>query len=193
MVFAATFVSCGSQDAAAANAPVRPNPAPVKPELAPPNVDALVEEILQQPLFSPSRQSVDAAEREQRSETETAPPKMPGRLAGMTIGPEAREALFEREGEKPVAAKEGQVIDGWTVASIQADQVVLRSTSGEQVLKPTNAAGIKPLPTRATNNNPVASPKKPLASGAATKPARPQAPALQQARKPVQPAAGAGR
>ena len=107
----------------------------------------------------------------------------------MTIRPEMREALFEREGEKPVAVKEGQAIDGWTVASIQPDQVVLRSAAGEQILKPTNAAGIKPPQLATANKKPAVAPKKPGVARAGAGPAQPRAPTVQQTQRPAAPTA----
>jgi hypothetical protein len=197
MVLAIAFIARAPGDAAPSGEPVRVDPAPVEHELTAPNVDALVEEILGQPLFSPSRQPADAAAPEEVAETVKEPPKMPGRLAGMSIRPEGREALFEREGQKPIAVKEGEQIDGWTVASIQPDQVVLRSSIGEQTVKPTNALGIKPQ-TQALNRKPAAAAKRPNATAAPAAAARPpgqaQPPAAaQQIQRPGQTAARPGR
>jgi hypothetical protein len=105
--------------------------------------------------------------------------------------------LFEREGQKPIAVKEGEQIDGWTVASIQPDQVVLRSSIGEQTVKPTNALGIKPQ-TQALNRKPAAAAKRPNATAAPAAAARPpgqaQPPAAaQQIQRPGQTAARPGR
>jgi hypothetical protein len=123
---------------------------------------------------------------------------MPGRLAGMSIRPEGREALFEREGQKPIAVKEGQEIDGWTVASIQADHVVLRSSIGEETLKPTNALGIKPQ-AQALNRKPAPAANRPKAATggpavAVRPPGQPQPPAAaQQIQRPGQTATRPGR
>ena len=202
MVFVVAFISHGSSDAAASNEPVRVEPAPVavaKPAAAAlPDSDALIGEILERPVFSPSRQAVDATPPAEDVEEPKAPPKMPGRLAGLSIRPEAREALFEREGEKPVAVKEGQEIDGWVVSSIQSDHVVLRSASGEQILKPTDAENIRRPQVQAINRKPgAAPPKNPNAPAAAAvagvrPPATPQPPAPP-AQAPVQPNPRTGR
>jgi hypothetical protein len=178
MVSMVAFVSEDSGDASASNEPVRLPPTAVTQHVGPPDIDALIAEILERPLFSPSRQPAEAAP-EQISETPTAQPKMPGRLEGVSIRPEAREALFEREGANPIAVKEGQEIDGWTVASIRPDQVLLKSVAGEQIVRPATDAGIKPQ-MQAINKKPLLSGKKPHAAGgaagAAMSPIRPQRP-----------------
>ena len=178
MVLMVAFVSEDSGDASASNEPVRIQPTAVMQHVASPDTDALIAEILERPLFSPSRQPAEAAP-EQVSETPTAQPKMPGRLEGVSIRPEAREALFEREGANPIAVKEGQEIDGWTVASIRPDQVLLKSVAGEQIVKPATDAGIKPQ-MQAMNKKTLLSEKKPHAAGGAAavamSPIRPQRP-----------------
>lgn len=124
-----------------------------------PSVDALVAEILQRPLFSPSRRPPDNAPMDESAKAEKEPLKLPGRLEGTAILPGIREALFEREGDKPVAVKEGQNIDGWTVASIQPDRVILRSDDGEQIVKPASDARTKPRPVLVASRKPAT--KKP--------------------------------
>jgi hypothetical protein len=193
MVMIVAFLTEDSGDAAASNKPVRVQPAATtKKKVEPPNIDALVAEILERPLFSPSRQAADEAP-EEVAEAPKEPPKMPGRLEGVTIRPEAREALFERDGQRPIAVKEGQEIDGWTVASIKPDQVLLKSTEGEQIVKPTNGAGIKPPQMQAMNKKPM--PKRPNpALGAVPGGARPPAPSTRpEAQQPERPAQAGGR
>lgn len=124
-----------------------------------PSVDALVAEILQRPLFSPSRRPPDNAPMDESAKAEKEPLKLPGRLEGTAVLPGTREALFEREGDKPVAVKEGQTIDGWTVASIQPDRVILRSEDGDQIVKPANDARTKPRPVLVASRKPAT--KKP--------------------------------
>src|SRR6185312_9714071 len=96
--------------------------------------DSFVVEILKRPLFTDGRQppSVAVASAE--------PPQLQGRLAGVVLQANSREALFARPGGKPVSVKEGDTIDGWTVSKIEEDQVTLTSAFGEQVVKPTNGA-----------------------------------------------------
>jgi hypothetical protein len=160
MVLMVIFISEDSGDAAASNQPVRSQPTAVTPKVTIPDVDAMVAKILERPVFSPSRQPADAA-LEQASQAPEEPLKMPGRLEGVSIRPEGREALFEREGEKPIAVKEGQEIGGWMVASIRSDQVLLKSKTGEQIVKPANGTGVKLPQMQAMNKKPSAAGKKP--------------------------------
>ena len=51
------------------------------------------------------------------------------------VGPEEREALFTRKDEKRTVS-EGQMIDGWTLAAIHPDAVVLNGDDGEKTLHP---------------------------------------------------------
>lgn len=96
-------------------------------------------EILDRPLFTPGRKPPQAKEdmATDDEEEQAKPPELQSRLAGVTIRPDYSEALFARDGEKPVAVKEGDEIDGWTVDSIERDRVVLTSDFGERVLEPT--------------------------------------------------------
>lgn len=131
-----------------------------------PNVDALAAEILERPLFSPSRQPPDNAPMGEAAKTEKEPLKLPGRLEGTAVLPGIREALFEREGDKPLAVKEGQTIDGWTIASIQPDRVILRSDDGEQIVKPANDARTKSKPVLVANRKlPAKKPKHVAVNG----------------------------
>lgn len=104
-----------------------------------PDIDSMVSDILERPLFSasrsPSEAQVEIAEEEDTEEADT----FQSRLTGVMITPNGREALFEREGSKPVAVKEGARIDGWMVKEIRLDQVVLHNALGDEVLKPTSA------------------------------------------------------
>jgi hypothetical protein len=97
--------------------------------------DAMVTEILKRPLFTDGR-APPAPPAVVRAE----PPKLQGRLAGVVLQQDFKEALFTRPGGRPMAVKEGQVIDGWTVGKIEEDRVTLTSAFGEQVVKPTNGA-----------------------------------------------------
>lgn len=150
------------------------------------SLDAIVTQILERPLFSASRQGVDKSSSNDVAQEPPPPPppQLPQRLAGMSIRPEGRQALFENQGEKPIAVNEGQQIAGWTVASIQPDRVVLRSATGEQIMKPANST--RPTPVLSAQNRKPATPagKKPAMAGGA----KPQAvPAVaQQAQRPGQ-------
>ncbi len=93
---------------------------------------ALGATILERPLFSRGRRPAPDAD--------TATPALRARLAGVMFGPQTSEALFARDGEKPLVLTEQQEIEGWTVTAITADGVVLTSALGERVLKPTGTA-----------------------------------------------------
>jgi hypothetical protein len=96
--------------------------------------DAMVAEILQRPLFTQGRQAP------QVMVAKAAPPQLQGRLAGVMLQDEFREALFTRPGGKPLAVREGDMIDGWTVERIATDSVLLTSAFGEQLVRPTNGS-----------------------------------------------------
>ena len=99
--------------------------------------DKLIAEILARPLFTPGRHPPEAQADAAPEEAEKKPPELQSRLAGVMIRPDESEALFARDGEKPVAVGEGDEIDGWTVDTIEADRVVLTSDFGEKILQPT--------------------------------------------------------
>ena len=57
-------------------------------------------------------------------------------LAGIIISPTSREVMI-MHGQPPslVHLQEGQDVEGWTVASIQPDRIVLRGADGDHELK----------------------------------------------------------
>jgi len=57
------------------------------------------------------------------------------RLAGLTIGPQRREALFAR-GAETRTVSEGEEIDGWKVSAVNATSVQLTGPDGERTLSP---------------------------------------------------------
>ncbi len=96
--------------------------------------DRLVAEILERPLFTQGR------EPPQVNAPKPEPPRLEARLAGVSLRPNAKEAMFMRPGGKAVSVREGQVIDGWTVSDIATDRVVLTCAFGEQIVHPTPGA-----------------------------------------------------
>ena len=96
--------------------------------------DVLVAEVLKRPLFSQSRRPP------QPRIAMAEPPKLQGRLAGVLLQSDDREALFARPGGRPITVREGDRIDGWTVGKIEADRVLLTSAFGDQVVTPTDGA-----------------------------------------------------
>jgi hypothetical protein len=55
------------------------------------------------------------------------------RLTGIILSPQLHEALFEQDGETQVL-REGEQLDGWTLAAVGAGQVTLRSAAAEEIL-----------------------------------------------------------
>jgi hypothetical protein len=114
------------------------------------DIDAMVAGILQRPLFSGSRlpleEVVDIDE-----EGVAEPQPFLSRLTGVIIRPDGREALFERDGDRPIGVKEGGAIDGWTVKEIRLDRVVLSTADGDKVLQPTDAPQRPGRPKRVAN------------------------------------------
>ena len=101
--------------------------------------EALVAAILERPLFIPGRHPPQIVSFAPIAETPgEAPPQLRGRLAGVTIRPGVREALFMREGQKSMAVNVGGIIDGWRISAIEPDRVTLSSPFGSQTIKPTN-------------------------------------------------------
>jgi len=104
-----------------------------------PDMEAIVTAILERPLFTPGRHPSQIASFGPIVETsEDAPRQLSGRLAGVTIRPGVREALFMREGQKPITVNVGGEIEGWRISAIEPDRVTLSSASGSQTIKPTN-------------------------------------------------------
>lgn len=144
------------------------------------DADKLIAEILDRPLFTPGRHPPEAQADAAAEEEEKKPPELQSRLAGVMIRPDESEALFARDGEKPIAVGEGDEIDGWTVDTIEADRVVLTSDFGEKILQPTpeeRTTAISAAP-HAANKKPVsASNLRPGAPAAAPTPAASKMPA----------------
>jgi hypothetical protein len=55
------------------------------------------------------------------------------RLTGIILSPQLHEALFEQDGETQVL-REGEQLDGWTLAAVGAGQVTLRSAAAEEIV-----------------------------------------------------------
>jgi hypothetical protein len=149
----ATEISVGAFSAAIPSAPeVRTSARVEMPPIQ--DIDSMVSDILERPLFSSSRLPYEEVAEAEEDESEDEPQQLQSRLTGVAIRPEGREALFEREGGKPVAVKEGGQIDGWIVKSIRTDQVLLSNPLGDEILRPTYApqrVRRPPLRVAATN------------------------------------------
>ena len=103
-------------------------------EAAGEKADQIMAEILKRPLFTQGRQPPED------KVVKAEPPQLQGRLSGVMIRQDIREALFTRPGGKPIAVKTGQVIDGWTLSRIESEQVVLTSEFGEKIVGITNGS-----------------------------------------------------
>ncbi len=132
--------------------------------------DDLIAEILERPLFTPGRNPPEPAAAPQVEEKPKGPAEFEGRLAGVVLRPGGSEALFARDGEKPIAVTEGQEIDGWTVDTIEADHVVISSDLGERTFEPTPDEKTKSAP-----EPPKISKKQKAALAASITPAPPAA------------------
>ena len=112
---------------ATVTAPVAP-PAGAPASFAMPPLQAYAE-VTARPLFSPGRRPPSVSQ-------QVAGPASSLALVGVVISRDGRIALI-RQGKAPAAARvqEGQLVDGWTVKSIAADRVVVRSGATEAELK----------------------------------------------------------
>lgn len=155
------FVVLGSRDAPASFAPAKDDGSQAAGDKA----DRLVAEILKRPLFTAGRQPPEA------KVVKAEPPQLQGRLAGVMMRSDLRVALFTRPGGKPISVKEGDVIDGWTASKIETGRVVLTSSFGEQVVKPTNGSaeevtpGARPIKKATPTKNQPAKPGQNPAPG----------------------------
>ncbi len=138
-------------------------------------VAGMVSEILKHPLFTPGR------EPPRPPVVKVEPPKLQGRLAGVVTLGDVREAVFTRPGGRPVSVKEGEVIDGWTMAKIETGKVTLTSSFGEQVVRPTSGSPDEVAPPvhrpAVKKTAPTRAPPKPAAQ---TQTVQPVPPAAQQ-------------
>jgi hypothetical protein len=137
----------------------------------PPDIDAEIADIVDRPVFTANRRPPPTQEAQDRDDgpAPATEPVLTGRLGGVMLGPDdEREAIFARDGDKPLAVKEGDEIDGWTVSSITPEGVVLSSAFGEKTVEPsfgvTGPAGapVRPqaAPQRKMTNLPLAIPQQ---------------------------------
>lgn len=139
--------------------------------------EALIADIVARPLFNPDRRMHSVATVVDASDIEPTVMPMQGpppRLAGVMSSPNGAEALFSRD-RGFVSARAGDMIDGWTVARIEDQRVVLLGMSGELVLEPTGTrtGGKPPAALGVTSIN-----QRPTPAWAAANPAMATAMAL---------------
>ncbi|MEJ1968517.1 MAG: hypothetical protein WDN03_07800 [Rhizomicrobium sp.] len=120
-------------------AAIRPAPATVAlPAFAPPLQRAFAI-INERSAFDPARQPVD--EPRAAGPARFAPPDVT--LVGVAIGAGMSVALLKRPGgQAAISARTGQDIDGWELASIGPDFVVLRSGATDFTIRVRRAAGL---------------------------------------------------
>jgi hypothetical protein len=121
---------------------------PARSVSAPRPVDAtmLADQILERPLFTPTRRPYVAASPSPAPAAPVQPPELPGKLLGTAIGPALRLALFRRNGSgETVLVSIGDTIDRWTVTQIALGSVTLHPDIGEtQIVPIQKSVGVAP-------------------------------------------------
>lgn len=131
---------------AAKAAPVAAAAVQALPQYTPPPPDEFAA-INLRPLFSPTREPV--AEDADTGTTSQPPPDVS--LIGVAIGLRKSVALLKSPND-PVAisASIGQVINGWRLARIDADDVVFSANGSDYTVKMRAAAGTTPVTAATT-------------------------------------------
>jgi hypothetical protein len=94
--------------------------------------DQLVAAVLARPLFSPDRRPAHGP----AAGVGAADPALP-RLAGIISSSIEAVAIFQgTAGTKPVVARHGETVDGWTVMTIAVGQVILRKANNQITVTP---------------------------------------------------------
>lgn len=92
------------------------------------------QDILDRPLFFPSRRPVPP-QKIAVAEAKAAPePPLNFVLIGTILTGPVRTALVKPEREPSVEIKQGQVVNGWTISSIDADRIMVRHGANIQLL-----------------------------------------------------------
>ena len=89
-----------------------------------------VRDILQRPLFHPRRRL------DSMNEAPLAPPlaEPAGRLVGVIIGANGREALFLEANSRVTILRQGSILHGWKLETIEPDRVILTSARGQRTM-----------------------------------------------------------
>jgi len=160
-------------------------------QLAPPDIDANIAGILERPLFSASRAAPEKEVADDDADSDGDEP-LDRRLSGVVIGPEGREALFQRSQDKSVAVNVGGKLDGWTVTEIESDHVVLSRDGKDQTIGLLDDKTAPHAPPRApkpkVRTKPTGTPARPNFPGSAPGQVRPSFPVRPAV--PVRPQAG---
>ena len=113
----------------AGSAPRVEKPALPPPELAPLAPPATFSAIVDRPLFSPTRRPVPGT----RSAAPGSGIEARYQLLGLIVSEKVRRAWLA-DGARHFELSEGDKLDGWTVAHIEQDRMVLTSPAGEAIL-----------------------------------------------------------
>lgn len=108
--------------------PARLQPLPPPPTLDMPALDRFTE-MVARPPFSPDRRPADGGG---NGGGTAGPPQ--ARLVGVVLSGTTRLALIVNGGGPPRRLEVGQILDGWTIAAIEPDRVVLRRDRQDQAL-----------------------------------------------------------
>ncbi len=105
-------------------------------------LDGIASTVLARPLFNPDRRP--PAEPPAGLAAAEAAPEAPPRLAGVIVGPSRRSAIFADSAGHPRIVAEGGTIGRFTVQAIAPNEVTLRSSDGERLLRPAYSQGGRP-------------------------------------------------
>ena len=87
-------------------------------------------DILERPLFHPRRRLSSAL-----GEVRAPPLAEPiGRLVGVMIGTDGREAMFAEADNRVIVVRQGGTLRGWMVETIEPDRVILTSAQGQRIM-----------------------------------------------------------
>lgn len=111
------------------DSPSATGPAAEPPGAPAPDADP-VRDILERPLFHPRRRLSSLGE-----PRAAQPPAEPsGRLVGVLIGVNGREALFAEANNRVTVVRQGGSLQGWKIEMIEPDRVILTSSRGQRTM-----------------------------------------------------------
>jgi hypothetical protein len=184
-LFAAiTIVEIGSRRDPAAPAlamATRPAALPLaRPRQPRHQYDELLATILARPLFSSTRRPPPPGGRNTADDSGLADT----RLTGIVIAPGHRIAIFAPLGTKALSVSEGQLVSGWRVERITAQQVSLTGPNGTRTLQPKFDPNLAPPPSPAGTGNAPPAPVPPVLRPTASRPPFPPLPPNRPPRRP---------
>jgi hypothetical protein len=143
--------------AATAPAPTTPTPLAPAPDFTPPAFGEFAE-TLERPLFSPTRRPAPpSSEPEPTLDTPTGD----FILIGVVITPTESLALVQQKGaQAPIRIALGQMVNGWTLETVEADRVTFRFGENAQEVKLRDD-----VPPQRAKRRPGAQPAQPAQRG----------------------------